>query len=39
VKHIIITLNRNANFCFCLLEVRHWEAVEKYHEKYSIKCN
>jgi hypothetical protein len=39
VKHINIMFNRQANICFCFLEAPHREAVEKHHQKYSIKCN
>ena len=39
VEHIKILFNRQANICFCLLEAPDREAIEKHHEKYSIKCN
>jgi hypothetical protein len=39
VKHINIMFNRQANICFCFLEAPDREAVEKHHQKYSIKCN
>jgi hypothetical protein len=39
VKHINIMFNRQANICFCFLEAPNREAVERHHERYSIKCN
>jgi hypothetical protein len=39
VLHLNILYNPEVDRCFCLIEARTMEAVQKYHQKVGLKCD